>query len=415
MTSPDLQSDRKPRVAILSSAPNGGAGIAAFRLYNALNESGLYDAHFLDSTALGGLLPETVAPRDTFTNRRISDTHFTIEHAGPARGWLIEMLKGYDIVNSHWASSLITLRELDALSLWNKPLLLTCHDFNYFTGGCHYPAHCRNIENGCKSCPQLDHERAEFEIVRRNALIKRSILARPNVHLLAPSHFVVNQAKRAGAVPDDRAHVLRNPYTPLLEAAPRFEPSAPIRILLIADSLAERRKNMMLALKSVALVASAADAGQFPFRLELHLVGNAPPEIVEFVQRTGLTHTFHGKISDHRLLSQVMQASDLLLTCSSEDNWPNILVEAGAYGCIPVVGPGHGCEEFVQTYNFGEVAWGYSSKAFADSIIKAIQQRAEGTVWRALRRIRSDHNPNYVSERFRNLALMADQNTFNVV
>ncbi|MBO6728435.1 MAG: glycosyltransferase [Maricaulis sp.] len=404
----------KPRVAVLSSAPNGGAGIAAFRLHTALNTSERFDADFVDATALGGLLPEGVVPRTSFTNRVMSDTHFTIEHAGPSRGWVIDMLGQYDIINSHWASMLITLRELDALSRLNKPLLLTCHDFNYFTGGCHYPAHCRNIETGCKTCPQLDLTRASMSVVRRNAEIKRTILARPNVHLLAPSHFIIDNAVRVGAIPKERGHVLRNAYSPLLDAAPRFEPGAPIRVLLIADSLGERRKNMMLALKTLARLVRASQRGEIPFTLDLHLVGEAPSEIVEFVECTGANHTFYGKISDHARLSEVMQASDLLLTCSSEDNWPNILVEAGVYGCMPVVGPGHGCEEFVKAFDFGVVAWGYAEDAFVDAIKRAITARTEGTVWRALRRIRSDHNSTLAADRFGKIADFAQDMAYEI-
>ncbi len=412
MTAPALTSAATSRVAVLSSAPNGGAGIAASRLCNALNQSGRYEADFVDADALGGLLPETVVPRDSFTNRKMSDTHFTIEHAGPARGWLIELLSQYDVINAHWASMLVSLRELDMLSRLNKPFLLMCHDFNYFTGGCHYPAQCRRLEAGCRACPQLDQERASQDTVRRNAAIKREILARPNVQLMAPSRFVVDSAVRAGAVEAERAHVMRNPYTALLDAAPRFDPSAPIRVLLIADSLAERRKNMMLALKSLARVAEASRAGRAPFNIELHLVGAAPPEIVQVVQAIGVPHTFYGKISDHSRLSEVMQGCDLLLTCSSEDNWPNILVEAGVYGCMPIVGPGHGCEEFVRTYEFGEVAWGYAEQAFADAIVKAVAGRSKGVVWRALRRIRKDHNPAVAGECFAEIADFAAAKAF---
>lgn len=415
MTAHTPASAAPARVAVLSSAPNGGAGIAASRLCNALNASGRYEADFVDADALGGLLPDTVVPQESFTNRTMSDTHFTIEHAGPSRGWVIELLSQYDIINAHWASMLISLRELDMLSRLNKPFLLMCHDFNYFTGGCHYPADCRRLEAGCRACPQLDQERASVDTVRRNASIKREILARSNVQLMAPSRFVVDNAIRSGAIKADRAHVMRNPYTPLLDAVPRFDQYAPVRVLLIADSLAERRKNMTLALKSLARVVQASRAGRIPFAIELHLVGGAPPEIVQAVEAIGAPYTFYGKISDHHRLSEIMQGSDLLLTCSSEDNWPNILVEAGVYGCMPVVGPGHGCEEFVRTYEFGEVAWGYAEQAFADAIVKALARRSEGVVWRALRRIRRDHNASLACERFTEIVDLSAAKAFQAV
>ena len=67
------------RIAILSSAGGGGAGIAARRLADVLNATGRHVAHFIDIDTLGEAVPQSVSPQASLTNHGLSDTHFTLE------------------------------------------------------------------------------------------------------------------------------------------------------------------------------------------------------------------------------------------------------------------------------------------------------------------------------------------------
>ncbi len=84
--------------------------------------------------------------------------------------------------------------------------------------------------------------------------------------------------------------------------------------------------------------------------------------------------------------------------CSAEDNWPNILVEAGAYGCASVVGPGHGCEEFVREYDFGEVAEGYSAADFARAVCAAVRKRSPQYSAHGTHMVRAAHDPAAIAQ-----------------
>ena len=383
-------------LAILSSASAGGAGIAARRLARAMRDHGELETDFLDSVSLGGVLPPDVARQTSYSNHAISDTHFTYEYPGYARGWLIEMLAGYDVLNIHWAAYLLSLGELDALTRRGQPVFFTLHDFHYLTGGCHYPAACTGFEAGCHNCPQVDRARIAPPRIARNHAIKREIFARPNVHLIAPSAWLRDRAVGAGIVPRARAHVLRNPYAPR-QAPLLHRKRDPLRILLIADSLHEGRKQMPLALEALAhLVAARRKAGA-PVALKVDLVGKSDAPLLERLAKSGVPHTAHGRLTDPDRLAEIFARTDLLLTCSNEDNWPNILVEAGAFGAVPVVGPGHGCAEFVQRYNFGQIATGYTPEAFAEAMTRAIERWSAAECERALEKIRADHSPQTIA------------------
>lgn len=396
--SPSFDKARPLKVAVLSSASGGGAGIAARRVTDALNLGDDMQADFIDMVALSGRMPDDAAPPGNMNNRKITDTHFTVEFPGYVRGWIIELLEQYDVLNVHWASYLLGLSELDELSRRGTPILFTCHDYYYFTGGCHYPASCQTRLKGCVACPQVDTTLCSTTVIAQNLKLKRAILSRPNVHLSAPSAFLTGEAIRADMITEDRAHVLRNAYFPANEK-PRLAPSPRARIALIADSLSERRKGMPLAVAALACASeelSRGGTGTIPFLVDV--IGNADHVLHQELTDSGVEFKLHGKVTDHSALVDILSQCDCLLTCSYEDNWPNVLVEAGAYGVLPIVGPGHGCEEFSRYFDIHYVATGYSKNEFATVIVKAIEERSLVNRERFAQRVREIHDPARVAD-----------------
>lgn len=398
---------RTTRIAILSSATGGGGGIAATRMAEALNRQPGIEAEFLSSEELGGLLPGAVAPGISLSNRKLSDTHFTLEYPGYVRTWLVDFLSAYDVVNVQWASYLIGLAELDALARRGVRMLFMLHDFYYITGGCHYPSTCRGMARGCLDCEQFDATRGDINFVPVNLRAKKSIFSHSNVHLVAPSHWLCNQALATGIVPEERAHVLRNPYVPALPYRPRSSDGVR-RVLVIADSLSERRKGMPMAVAALDLLAAHITESMLEQPVEAHVVGAADDVLKAMLDGCRLPCRLHGRITEHQRLVDIFAASDLVLTCSTEDNWPNILVESGAYGCIPVVGPGHGCEEFVRLYGQGRVARGYTAEAFADALAAALGEIPDDASSFATA-VRDDHAPAHIAAEFLRIAASVDR------
>lgn len=386
---------RPLKVAVLSSASGGGAGIAARRVADALNLRDDFEVDFLDMIALGGRIPGDAAPPGNMNNQRITDTHFTVEFPGFMRGWIIELLGQYDVLNVHWASYLMGLSELDELSRQGMPVLFTCHDYYYFTGGCHYPATCQLRMKGCFACPQVNTGWCSQNVIAENLKIKRRILSRANVHLAAPSAFLVSEAKEAGMIQRERAHVLRNPYSPVQSIEAR-QPGTQHRIALIADSLVERRKGMPLAIDALSRVQEQTRGKPFV----VDIIGHADEALIALLSTSGLEYVLHGKISVHRQLVDVIASCDCLLTCSNEDNWPNVLVEAGAYGVIPIVGPKHGCEEFSRHFGIAHIATDYTPEAFAQAIGAALRNADFVDSKAFAGRVRDAHDPPAIAARY---------------
>ena len=356
------------KVAVLSSAYAGGAGIAAYRIYEALSQAPDLEVDFFDIGAMGQVNIE-VSPTHSASNGKITNTHFTVDYATEPRQWVIDFLADYDVLNIHWASYLLSLCEILELAKRGKRILFTLHDFHYITGGCHYPAGCLGFMEGCVGCPQVDERKCDLHTVINTLKLKREIFSYDNVHLAAPSAFIVNNAIRSGIVPEHRAHVLRNAYEPIEPFTPR-DWGNKRSILLIADSFDEQRKGLQLAVDSLKLAFASEEAKAY--QLELHLVGGMDQQVIRQLDGLPVRIVTHGHIKQHEKLVQIFKQCQFILTCSYEDNWPNILVEAGCYGCIPIVGKWHGCEEFARLFESPYVAQNYTPEAFGSVVSAAL-------------------------------------------
>src|SRR5690554_4362382 len=123
------------KVAILSSASGGGAGIAAYRIFEAIkkHQSDKCEAVFIDMHLMGRVA-DHVSPPGNATNGTISNTHYTTDFASEVRSHVIEALMKYDALNIHWSSYLLTIAEIHELAKNGKRIVFTLHDFYYFTG-----------------------------------------------------------------------------------------------------------------------------------------------------------------------------------------------------------------------------------------------------------------------------------------
>ncbi len=356
------------KIAVLSSASGGGAGIAAYRIYEALSAIDGNVVDFFDSETIGNI-DQKISPPISATNKKITNTHYTIDFATENRQWIIDLLNSYDIVNIQWSSYLISLSEILELAQLGKKILFTLHDFYYFTGGCHYPAGCLGYLNSCIACPQVDERLCNQLTVIKTLKLKRKLFSFSNVHLSAPSAFIVESAIRARIIPKNRAHILRNAYEPIHDSIAKHTNTNTNSLLLIADSFDEERKGLLLAVRAIKIAAKSLAISKN--ELEIHLVGGLDFEVLKLFEGTGVKIITHGHIKEHIKLVGIFEQCQFILSCSYEDNWPNILVESTSYGCIPIVGKWHGCEEFVKTLSIGLLAKDYLPTSFSDAIVEA--------------------------------------------
>jgi glycosyltransferase involved in cell wall biosynthesis len=394
------------RLAILTSATGGGAGIAAKRVFNAIQATlgPEHSIELIDMQSLGEAVFADVASHSGGSNKVFSDTHYTVEYPGYVRSFIVSYLRGFDVLNIHWCSYLITLTEIQLLIELGVKVVFTCHDFYYLFGGCHYPHTCTRWLTGCLNCPQLDVLRFPAYSPAHNLSIKRQIFGSPNVRLTAPSAHLVNVARQASIVADSKSYVIRNPvdtdsFHPNTNRPAGLLKPGKFKVLLIADSSHERRKGFSIALEALNQLPRLLGDTE----LEVAFVGHGSQESAESLERNGIKAYAHGHLKDPSEIAHVYRSVDAVLSASLEDNWPNILVEAYACGALAIVGPGHGCAEFVTRYESGTVSETYKPIDFAKAatdLFNAMRQGQSSHQSTDLAKFSDDHASNQIAQRF---------------
>lgn len=95
-----------------------------------------------------------------------------------------------ELIHIHWGGySFITpvlLRELSRKK--NIKVVVTAHDYYYFTGGCHIPMNCPEFKNNCSNCP-ISKNSIGKRWIYNNRKIVNVIWSNDNITLIAPSTF----------------------------------------------------------------------------------------------------------------------------------------------------------------------------------------------------------------------------------
>ncbi|MEL6107635.1 MAG: glycosyltransferase [Planctomycetota bacterium] len=106
-------------------------------------------------------------------------------------------LGGDDVLHLHWMSKLIDYQSFFKSVPPELPVVWTLHDMNPFTGGCHFSMGCTRFTEGCGACPQL-HQPVEPDDFSKSAFEeKAAALRHTNLHVVAPSRWLIEQAERS--------------------------------------------------------------------------------------------------------------------------------------------------------------------------------------------------------------------------
>jgi len=324
---------------------NGGAAIAAWRLHIGLLQLGVVSRmrvrlKYSDSDTVDVFAPPAdwrfrlprlwrrfwmqrrarSRPRD----RLFSDDRS--EHGGSE----LDGLEHYDVVNLHWAAGFVDQPALFERLPAHIPIVVTMHDMNSFTGGCHYTMGCNRFVDRCGSCPQLNSHN-EHDLSRSVWGRKMcSYSQRSNIDFVADSEWLATEARRSSLLKAKSVSVIHygldtNVFRPIAKAAARVVLGLPVESSIVvfgADSLQDERKGLHYLIRACGQLKKA------PFLLSFGS-GHPPKQL----QNAGL-HL--GAIENEHLLAAVYNAADLFVIPSLQEAFGQTALEAMACG-IPVV------------------------------------------------------------------------------
>lgn len=358
----------------------GGAGIAARRLNQALNQTGtaswmlVPQTDFPDPQVAG--LAQTPFQRSLATARFALDrlTFWPFERSkadrfqfSPARvGTDLSrhpLVQAADVLHLHWTQfGFLSIDGMKKLFSLGKPVVWTLHDMWAFTGGCHYSRGCERYQTHCQHCPYLKRP-GERDLSYRVFEQKIALLQNAPLTFVTPSQWMADLLKRSRLAEHFPVHVLPNPidvsrFRPAPDrAAIRQALNLPTdRKLLLFGSLNtnDPRKGFRYVQEALQLVKNdLPDA-------ELVVFGKPNPEVLNALP---LPVYSLGSVASEAKMIQVYGAADALLVPSLEDNFPNTIIESLACGTPVVAFRTGGIPEQIQHRQTG---WLAEPKSAAD-------------------------------------------------
>ena len=336
------------KVLHLITDENGGAGRAALRINDALNQSGIeskvlfiYGDKLRDDLVQYIPLFKNVVKLKIYekinlhhVNRFAPKTYFSAEKYGISLKDIPEVKKA-DVIHIHWINKGIwSDRFAKELILLQKPVVWTLHDMWAYTGGCHYNGECERYVKGCGNCEGLAN-RCQKDISRELVAKKLHYYKQMNLCFIGCSEWITNEAKKSYIVRKLGIRCECIPNTIDMNLFTVHDRSACKKILNIQTdkkvilfgamtSTTDRRKGYHLLKEAI----SHLDRDEYA----LAIFGNSSLdddmkkyEIIDF-----------GQVNDDVHLSLIYNIADVFVAPSIQENLANTVMESLSCG-TPVV------------------------------------------------------------------------------
>lgn len=254
-----------------------------------------------------------------------------------------EIIHQADVINLHWAAGVLFSPELLTL-LTNKRIVLTLHDMNAFTGGCHYHKSCLNFMNSCGFCPLLSCPNKE-DASQNTLQLKKSIYSILMPTVVSPSRWLADLAKKSSALSSTAIHTIPNPHDQNIFYPFSIDERMRLRsqynigdtdclVLCGAEDINNNRKNLRMFFDAWEKLRSSPEHGS----VKLMLFGHG-----QYPALDGLVHA-EGYVSCQTRLAELYNMADLYVHPSLLDNLPNTICQSQSCGtpvlCFAVGGSG---------------------------------------------------------------------------
>jgi glycosyltransferase involved in cell wall biosynthesis len=251
------------------------------------------------------------------------------------------LVREADVINLHWVADFLATHDVVELLNLGKPVVWTMHDARPFTGGCHYTGGCDRFKNLCSRCPQL---RPEFQHLAEasHALDVKLLKLSPRLSLVSPSNWLADQARHSAVFTALRTEVIPNNvdlsvFRPGSRSDFRrkqgWQEDAFV-VLFGGSFLTEKRKGFTVLVDAIRrmLQREYTRASYNERRLIFATFGRD----AQVLDGAGVCLDRSGPKMSEAEMAQLLQAADVYVCPSLEDNLPNTVMEAMACG-LPVI------------------------------------------------------------------------------
>jgi glycosyltransferase involved in cell wall biosynthesis len=337
------------KVLILNTSDHdGGAARAAYRLHDAISQSGIKSQMLVQKkTTLDSniIVPKTFfykyllifksiidfLPLIIYRNRK-SQIFSTAWISSSQIIRLINLIKP-DIVHLHWINEgLLSLSDIKKIKY---PIVWSLHDNWAFTGGCHVKGECERFMDSCGNCPILSSE-FKYDLswinFHRKRSVYKSIIDRTTVVCL--SDWMLQNAKKSKLLANFHTCKIPNPinsefFRPLNKAQCRELFSIPLdkKVILFGalNPTGDKNKGFYLLKESLKLIEDENSIFVIFGALEDSYLADLNFKYIKIEP-----------LKDNLSLNVLYNTADVFLVPSLQENLSNSIMESLSCG-VPVV------------------------------------------------------------------------------
>ncbi len=335
------------KIVLLShSDSTGGAAIAAYRLFKALESAGHHvkmvvqekktdDPNVIRTGTTAGFWFRFALDRLRFVRREASKkVRFRVSLASTGVNIMKnKYVREADIVHLHWINNgFVSLKGLDRLMASGKRIVWTMHDMWAFTGGCHYCSGiCDNYETHCGKCPFLRGYRLHDMSYRIFKKKQHSYTKAASLSFVGCSQWLSTAARQSALAGKRPVSTIPNPidtdFFHPQEAAPArtslgLDPGKTY-ILFGAYNLNDERKGAVRLIE--AMKTAVRERSIDPGKTGVILFGHMENDLTELFPAEV---KYVGYVRDREALRTLYAACTFFALPSLEDNLPNTVMEA---------------------------------------------------------------------------------------
>lgn len=369
-------------IHICKSDTQGGAARAAFRIHQASLKLGIDSEMWVDDVQSGQeriigpegnsrLLRNKLNSLSSEVLRRLLTTDNQVLHSPElfSSAWVKRINNSdADIVHLHWVQGgMLSVRDIPKI---NKPIVWTIHDMWPFCGAEHYSKDRRWVDGYTK----FNRPQGESGIDLNRWTWKRKLKkwTKP-IQIVSPSKWIDTCVKESALMNTWPSTVVPNPidtekWKPISKEISRNILGLPQDATLVlfgaVGGQSDERKGFDLLNEALHHLENNLTAKKL--NIELVVLGQSAPMPEDNIQ---LKSHYFGHLHDDISIRILLNAADVVVVPSRQDNLPNICLEALGCGTPLVAFDIGGFKDIIDHNSNGYLAHPFDTKDLAEGIL----------------------------------------------
>ncbi len=270
-----------------------------------------------------------------------------------------------DVICPGWVNQgVLSLKGVKKLGESGKPIIWTMHDMWCFTGICHHAGKCTKFTDECGDCPLLPSP-SHGDLSRLTWHRKKEAYNAASPAFVAVSRWLADKAIASGLLKGMPVSVIPNPFEMPDDEAPAKRGNT---IVIGAAGLDNPVKGFPIFIEMTRELARRDPTNE----RGLNVITFGAIKNPSLLREIALPATHLGVITD---IASVYRNAAIVVSSSYYETLPGTLVEAHAYGAVPVSFNRGGQSDIIDHLKTGYIA------EISDDIYQSACRLADGVEW----------------------------------